>query len=163
MCFFFFQFSFYFKLCICIYVSMWVCTGKCRVHGGQTEESDLLELVLQAVVSCLTWILETNLRALTAPAVNLTADLCLQTPQKVFSADHKSQDVIRQHDDIFSSPCFIVSCTPDAPTNVFNKYLDLKFYRFMTTKIHVNTSLMDYAILAANPAFPSNSQSFGSE
>lgn len=52
----------YFYLCVRVCVRMWVCAHSCR-YPWKPETSDPLEMELQKVVSCLTWVLGTELES----------------------------------------------------------------------------------------------------
>ena len=59
-------------VCVCVCVCVYAC--ECSAHGGQKRAPDTLELKLQAVESCLLWVLGTELRSCGRAASALTAE-----------------------------------------------------------------------------------------
>lgn len=83
-CLFVFNFAFYFYLCVCVSVYKQVSVGDVR---GPKKTLDPLELGLQAILSCLTWVQGTLLQSYgrTASALNWWAAIFLAPCSLLFT------------------------------------------------------------------------------
>jgi hypothetical protein len=66
-------------VCVCYCDSVWVCTQNVVACGGQKRVLDSLELKLQVVVNCLTWVPGTELRSSEKVALSHSHSNCYST------------------------------------------------------------------------------------